>query len=274
MNVTTIRVKANYYQQFDADYTREVPGEGYGGWKQAEIEISAAHTAVVAMHAWEILPYAEAAGEWRSVEYVPRSIEIIRAVFPPLFAAVRRSPVKLFHVVGGPDYYSRYSGHQYAKRITPPEPPAPPGIAADDTLRALQDFRARHVFPGAHNAEDSRKSFAAMRDFPEGARPVGDEPIAENAAQLLAVCRDQRVNHLIYCGFAINWCLLMSPGGMLDMSRRGVMCSAIRQATTAVENRESARTEVYKEEGLWRTALAFGFVFDLEDWMGALATAP
>src|SRR5437762_3280567 len=50
---TTIRLPANYYQQFDADPGRDVPAEGYGGWKRAEIEISSDHTAVVVMHAWD-----------------------------------------------------------------------------------------------------------------------------------------------------------------------------------------------------------------------------
>jgi hypothetical protein len=76
--------------------------------------------------------------------------------------------------------------------------------------------------------------------------------------------------NLIYAGFAINWCLLMSPGGMLDMSRHGVMCSALRQAVTAVENKETARRELCKEIALWRVALAFGFVFDVADFMAAI----
>ncbi len=29
-----------YYQQFDADYDLEFPGEGYGGWKQANLPIN------------------------------------------------------------------------------------------------------------------------------------------------------------------------------------------------------------------------------------------
>jgi hypothetical protein len=54
---------------------------------------------------------------------------------------------------------------------------------------------------------------------------------------------------------------------MLDMSRRKVFCSTIRQATTAVESKESARKESHKEEALWRIGLDFGFVFDLEDFL-------
>ncbi|MBI1929948.1 hypothetical protein HYR99_37565 [Candidatus Poribacteria bacterium] len=48
------------------------------------------------------------------------------------------------------------------------------------------------------------------------------------------------------------------------------MCSAFRQAVTAVENKETARAELCKEIGLWRVALAFGFVFDVDTFIGAL----
>jgi hypothetical protein len=56
------------------------------------------------------------------------------------------------------------------------------------------------------------------------------------------------------------------------MRRTGMICSALRQAVTAVENRESARTEAHKEEALWRVALAFGFVFDVDDFVMQLNT--
>ena len=95
--------------------------------------------------------------------------------------------------------------------------------------------------------------------------------MGETANQLDALCREADVSHLIYAGFAVNWCLLMSPAGMLDMSRRGYLCSALRQAVTAVENRESARTEAHKEEALWRVSLAFGYVFAVDPLLAALA---
>jgi hypothetical protein len=45
------------------------------------------------------------------------------------------------------------------------------------------------------------------------------------------------------------------------------MCSAFRQAVTAVENKETARDETCKEIALWRVALAYGFVFDVDDFI-------
>jgi hypothetical protein len=132
-------------------------------------------------------------------------------------------------------------------------------------------FRWANVHVGTHNEEDVRVGFANM-DFPPEARPVGDEGIAETERQLFALCHKADINHLIYMGFALNWCMLLSPGGMWDMQARGFLCSVFRQATTAVENKETARQELCKEIGLWRVALAFGFVFDVDDFLNALQT--
>jgi hypothetical protein len=265
-----IAIPAQYYQQFDADEALDVPAEGYGGWRTAELELDLDHTAVVIMHAWETGTRAQYPGWYRAVEYIPRSQHIAQAVFPGLLGAVRSNSVTLLHVVGGGDYYKDYPGYRRAVQLAGSSP-APAQVAPDASLQRLQQFRSRNVFFGAHNAADVARGFEQL-DFQPQARPAGDEGIAENASQLLALCTAAGVNHLIYSGFAINWCLLMSPGGMLDMSRHGVMCSALRQAVTAVENRESAHGERHKEEALWRVALAFGFVFDVDDFVRAIAT--
>jgi hypothetical protein len=271
--MATMRVRAEYYQQFDADPRLDVPGEGYGGWQEGEIDLSAEHTAVVVMHAWDSGTQPQFPGWFRAVEYIPRAQAIAAHVFPGLLAAVRRSPLPLFHVVGGGDYYSHLPGYQRARELAGPPPPAPERVAADPVLEALQAFRAQHVFVGPHNQQDVERGFARL-DFMPQARPLEDEGVAENAPQLLALCRQAGVNHLVYAGFAINWCLLLSPGGMADMSRHGVMCSALRQAVTAVENRETARLELCKQVALWRVALAFGFVFDVPEFVRALTAFP
>jgi len=264
-----IRLTARYYQQFDADFGLDVPAEGYGGWQAGPVDLDLDRTAVVVMHAWDMGARAQFPGWHRAVEYIPRADAIANTILPPLLSTARAQRVALFHVVGGGDYYKQCPGYRRALTLAGPEPPLPQ-IEADDSLRALQRFRAARVFVGAHNEADVAAGFQRL-DFHPQARPLDDEGVAENAAQLFALCCERGVNHLIYAGFAINWCLLMSPGGMLDMSRRGLMCSAFRQAVTAVENRESARLELHKEEALWRVALAFGFVFDVDDFVRAVA---
>jgi len=266
----TMAVRAHYYEQFDADYGLGVPGEGFGGWQTAELELNPDRTAVVVMHAWDCGTYEQYPGWWHRVEYIPRSYEICRTVFPELLDAVRRSPLRLFHVVGGGDYYRGLPGYRHAVELAGPPPDRPEQIESDPVLDHLRTFKTEIQ---QHNMEDTRRGFAVV-DFPPEARPLDEEGVAENAEQLFALCREAGVNHLVYTGFAINWCLLLSPGGMQDMSRHGIMCSTIREATTAVENRETARAELCKQIALWRVSIAFGYVFDVEDFVGALDRLP
>ena len=266
-----LRLRASYYQQFDADAAREVPAEGYGGWQNGEVEISPDHTALVVMHAWDCGAPEEFPGWRRAVEYYPRAQKILAEVFPLLLAAVRAGPLPVFHAVGGGrDYYSHLPGHRRAVGLAGKGEELPP-VSRDPVFERLEAWRAERVFVGARNRADVAAGFARL-DFAPAARPAGDEGVAENSAQLAALCRVHGVNHLVYVGFAINWCLLMAPGGMVDMRRHGCLCSTIREAVTAVENRETARDEREKQQALWRVALEFGFVFALEDFLRAMSS--
>jgi hypothetical protein len=259
-------MRAHYYQQFDADFSRDVPAEGYGGWKQADLPIRKETTALVVMHAWDTGTREQFPGWHRAVEYIPRANKILQEVFPPLLATVRDAGWTVFHVVGGGNYYQHLPGY------------SPPREAEGGGRRATPDpdllrFRAENVFVGRHNEADVRAGFAQL-DFPDQARPLDSEGVAENGEQLAALASATGISHLVYVGFALNWCLLLSPGGMAEMSRLGYLCSTICEATTAVENAESAPTETAKALALWRVALAFGFVFDLTDFLEALSPSP
>jgi hypothetical protein len=269
METGAIHILTNYYQHFDADFTADVPGEGYGGWFKTSLPINPATTAVVVMHAWDAGTREQYPGWHKAVEYLPRSYEICRNVFPELLSSVRSSDLKLIHVVSNDDYYSSYSGYQNTLALVGPEPQPSEKVAKDPILEQLQAFRSKYVYPGVHNIPDINEGFKHVK-FPKEANPHGDEAIAATEQQLFAICKKGGINHLIYTGFAINWCLLLSPGGMADMSKRGIMCSAIRQAVTAVENKETARTQLNKEIALWRVGLAFGFVYDVDDFVAAI----
>lgn len=266
-----MHLPAQLYRQFDADPAREVPGEAYGGWHTVDVDLAPDHTALVVMHAWDCGAPHEFPGWRRAVEYQPRAERILTDVFPPLLSAVRESPMRLYHVVGGgTDYYSHLPGHRRAVSLAGQSTQAG-AVPAEPTYDALRKLRQAQATPGAHNASDIAAGFARL-DFAPQARPVGDEGIAENGEQLAALCRADGINHLIYAGFAINWCLLMSPGGMVDMARHGSICSTIAEAVTAVENRETAREEREKQQALWRVAVEFGFVLKLQDFLTALPT--
>lgn len=264
-----VTIPAWYYQQFDADYSLEIPEEGFGGWKKETLELDCEKTAVVVMHAWDCGTFEEYPGWHRCVPYIPRAKQIAREVFPTLLETVRKSPIKLFHVVGGGDYYKRLPGYARAVALAGPELILNAKVDPDPYYEKLLAFRRDNVHPGARNLADVQRGFEHV-DFAPEARPLDHEGIAENGRQLYALCAETGINHLIYCGFAIDWCLLLSPGGMADMRKRGFLCSALRQATTAVENKETARSQLCKEVGLWRVALLYGFVFDVPEFVTAV----
>lgn len=246
------------YQHFDADLSAEVPGEGYGGWHQVDLPFAPDHSALVVMHAWDCGTAEQHPGWYRAVEYLPRANRIIDDVLPPLLAAVRAAGLPVFHVVSDQDYWSHLPGHGEA---IPDRPVTDTRAVADEVHEQLRKFRTARVFPGTHNLADIRTGQSRM-GFPDSVAPVAGEPIASTSAELVAISRERGVNHLVYTGFALDGCLLVSPGGMVDLSRQGFLCSAVRDAVTSIENKESARDETAKQIALWRVALLYGFVYD------------
>lgn len=257
-----LELPAWIYQQFGADFSRKVPHETYGGWKEVPVILPLARTALVSMHVWEFPPRDQVPGLYSSHPYLPGAERIVREVFPRLLAAARGAGLPVIHVVGGNDYYSDLPGYQQAVELAGPEPALPAGAAPDpEGVGKLRELIRDQGYPGADNLADLKRAHDAVR-IPDAASPVGGEYVVAATHQFNAVCRKMGVSHLVYMGFNTNWCLLMSPCGMLDMQRLGYMCSLIRQATNAVESKESAPGEKNKEEALWRTAVGFGLVFD------------
>ncbi|MCC5833564.1 MAG: hypothetical protein JJU20_02415 [Opitutales bacterium] len=269
MTDTVVHLRTRYYQQFDADPCLQVPAESFGGWKTAQLPLDLKRSALVVMHAWDYGSAESFPGWRRVVEYIPRAERICKEVLPDLLRSVRSSPMQVFHVVSEGDYYRDYPGFKQAKSLVPGTPKKTKSIDPGEVYSQLKAFRSKAVYVGEGNQVDVQAGFARL-DFAAEARPLDDEGIAEDADQLLALCREHQVDHLIYVGFALNWCLLQSPGGMVDMRRHGLLCSTIPEAVTAVENKESARREGEKMSALWRVALEYGFVYALADFSEAL----
>lgn len=273
-----IKIPTNYYQHHDADFTKDVPAEGYGGWKKAILPINTENTALAVMHAWDCGTREQYPGWHRVVEYIPRSYEIVKTQFPKILSAVRQTDMNIIHIVSNGDYYKGYPGYKEVKELS--KKYALPskgqdgtginqGIYKDKVTEELNAFKHAKALPGLHNVDDIKEGRAKI-SFPKGAEPLGSEAIVEDSPQLLAYCKENKINHLIYIGFAIDGCLLVSPGGMVDMGRQGIICSTIKQAVTAIENKETAREEICKQVALWRVALLYGFVYDSDDFVNSL----
>ncbi len=259
-------IPAGVYQHFDTDLTAEHPASGFGGWRKVPLPMDWSHCAIVSMHALAIR-----SPEYRNfVEYLGRAERIMREIFPPLLQAARAAGVPVIHVSAGSDKHRNSAQYRRTLACDPELTHAPeiPDRAPHPEIRKRWDeLRADLGCPGRHNRDDAGFFNA---DFGAGAEAAEADYIAFDGAEVDAVCRKLGICHLIYIGFALNFCLDLSPGGMTEMWRRHYVCSAIREATTSVENKESCATGAHQEQALWRVAMRYGFVFDLADVMNSM----
>ena len=274
-----IEVPTWYYAHFGADYSLDVPAEGFGGWKKTVLPLCPERTVLCVMHAWDNPDQELFPGIYSAVEYLPRAAEIFKTRMPALLKTFRDAGIRVIHIESG-EYVHKYEAYRQTQELIKEQLAesrkarqfAMPNAAPDPVYHALQKFRGEYVHPGTENRESIRGA-QKVRDIHESVKPLPGEYMLTDSDELQAVCSLHGINHLIYAGFAINCCLLMSPGGMIDMSRRGFICSTVREVTTAVECDFSARDELAKQIALWYTALFFGFVYeqaDLEKALGEL----
>ncbi|MFH1903919.1 MAG: hypothetical protein ABIK53_00100 [bacterium] len=267
-----MKKKVNYYRQHNANLLAEVPAEAFNGWGKKEIEIPIKETAFLIMHSWnygispklEYGPNTRFKGLWNVVEYVPRAIEITKRVVGPLLEKVRSSKLTIIHVGSSENYCKNYPGYQKAKALSGDPSPILEGAVKKNWSKIKTVERC-----GEENLQNIQNAQKYV-DFPNITRPRGNEWVVINSHQLNALCRRLKIWNLIYTGFAINWCLFESPAGMIDMSRLGYGCSTIKEAVTAVENDWTAREELCKKLALWKIAMSYGYVINLEDFLKAL----
>lgn len=244
----TFKCQVSTYQQF-------VPRDD-DGWRKTTQDFSVNHTAFVVMHAWAPPANDKLMGWHRAVPYLRDAAEILPQVFPPLLTAIRERGLPVFHVTG----------------CDPDATNDKPAVPIDPTWESLHEFRQNYVFPGETNLDDVAEGRSTRHIAPEASALPG-EGTAETSAALHELCQERGINHLIFIGFAINWCLLMSPGGMVDMKRYGYLCSTVAEAVSAVENEITAPHRIEYHQALWRVAVEFGFVFHNRDLIKALSNS-
>lgn len=269
-----VQVKASCYQQYGTDATLQYPSDGIGGWISEYLPLNIDKTAIVVMHAGYVGEQSDCPEKFKRVEYLQRSYDISKHVYPKLLSAVRRAGMPVYHVPFGRGYYEELPGYLRAEAIAEKEYTPRDVAENDDVLDILYEFRADWAHgngKGSHARIAQEISKSNVRcDFIKEAAPVGDEGIAVGDRQLAALAAADRVNHLIYIGFALDGCLLTSPGGMVDMLRRRFMCSTIADAVTAIESKESGREQTQLQTGLWRVGSSFGLVYQSSDIIGVL----
>lgn len=271
----TIPVPWHIYRHYPADFTAgPAAARGFIGWDTEVRPLIPEHTALVLMHLpdagltpdTQFRPDAQRPDLLGTVEWVPRTVAMITGPLPDLVQAARAAGLQVVHVPGHPALKSGPCWERSLAEAGAPPPEDPEKLEDSGLLSAHQ----RDVFQLASRPEGSPEHVWGL---PAVLMPQGDDLVADETWMLHRLMARRGINHLIYCGWAINWCLWFSPGGMGDMRRKGYLCSAVRGGCVAIENRESAATEGNLEYALWKTAVMFGYVFEIRELTQALQQA-
>jgi len=264
-----VKVPWHFYQHYPADFSAwSRAARGFRGWTSEVRDLDLQRTALLLMH----LPDAGLTPdtEWGpdcprpdllgTVEWVPRTIELCQRRLPRLVTAARTAKLQVVHVYGGiRDTTEPCTARSLAEVGEPPP-------SDTDRLASNSEVLQRH----------KRDVFGPMPSRPKDSPdhvpglcaelcPTGNDLVVAQTWQLHRLMKNRDITHLIYTGWALNWCLWFSPCGMCDMQRKGYLCSAVRGGCVAIENRESADTEGNLDYAYWKTTTMFGYIFDLHE---------
>ncbi len=164
--------------------------------------------------------------------WLARATDVLKAKVLPAIEAARRAGLTVVHAPSPPvaAQYPQLQRHKPAPQWAPPTwPPA--------------EFRRR---------EGPYAAFKGPRDQPPGIGPwwdpiahklsispavtvLDEEYVLATGQQLHELAEEKGILHLIYAGFATNWCIMHRDYGVRAMSGRGYNVILLRDATMGVE---------------------------------------
>ncbi len=275
--VSKIQVPWHFYKHYPADFTAwSRAARGFRGWTSESRDLDLSHTALLLMHLPDagLTPDSEWGPNSRrpdllgTVEWVPRTMDLCTHRLPPLVAAARAAGLQVVHVQGAiQDPKEPCAARSLAEAGAPP-PPDPDSLAGDAEVRARHTRDVFGPMPGRPPGSPEHEP-----GLPALLRPQGNDLVVAESWQLHRLMKKRGITHLVYTGWALNWCLWFSPCGMSDMQRKGYLCSAVRGGCVAIENRESADAEANLEYAYWKTTTMFGYLFDLHELTAGLRGA-
>jgi nicotinamidase-related amidase len=203
--------------------------------------------------------------------WVERAEEIVKEKIVPITDAARKAGLTVVHAPS-PELLKNNKYDIYQSHLEPDRKAESAWPPKNFRLRQ-EEFAAFQMPSKQPPGVDSRwQKIAPILDMTPHIRPEEGEYVIANAEQLQALCAKKKFLHLIYAGFATNWCVLQRDYGMIKMSERGYNCLLIRDATEGVEYPDTLEQKWAREIAIRETEQRYGFSISSEDFLGACRT--
>ncbi len=191
--------------------------------REFEMPLPIEETALVLVDVWNV-HFIET--------WIERAAQITTECVVPVLDAARQVGLTIVHAPSPP------VAEQYPqlKRHKPPEPSVPSAWPPADFRSRAGDYAVyrgpRSQPPGIGGHWDKLASQLSISPTID-VKP--EEFVIATGQQLHALLEGRRILHLLFAGFATNWCVLGRDYGIRSMGRYGYNIILLRDATTGVE---------------------------------------
>lgn len=198
---------------------------------ERDLPLPLAQTALVLVDVWST-HYIDS--------WLQRAKEVTQTKIVPILHAARQSGMTVIH---GP---SPFIADRYLKAPPAPAPISEP-VRPDWPPPAF-----RGIYRGGDHASFGRDQepilpgvyarYETELDISDLVKPLQGEWIIHTGPQMHALLAEHHILHLIYVGFATNWCVVGRDYGIYAMNDRGYNIILVRDATTGIEFHDTVDT--------------------------------
>ena len=225
--------------------------------REIQMELPLEQTALILVDLWNI----HFIQSW-----LERAQKVTVEAVSPVIEAARAIGLTVVHAPSPP--VARQ--YEQLKRHTPP----PEG---SDQSWPPREFRCRQgdyaVFKGPRDQPPSIgihwNPIECQLAITPAVRVLDDECVVATGNQLQHFLQERHILHLIYAGFATNWCILGRDYGMRAMANLGYNQILLRDATTGVEFPDTLETLFTTELSIREVEQQIGFTAANPDFLAA-----
>lgn len=203
--------------------------------------------------------------------WLARAGQVTRDAILPMLALARTAGLTIVHAPC-PEVAAQYAQLQRHKPTVPePESDYPPAAFRQRTGEFSIYRSPRHQPPGIlPRWEVAAKDWGMNLEVPV----LDDDEVIATGQQLHDLFREKGILHLLYVGFATNWCILGRDYGVRAMRNRGYNTILLRDATTGVEFPDTLPTLFATEISIREVEQVWGFSASNADFAAASRAVP
>ena len=236
--------------------------------RELEFPLPASQTALVLIDLWN---------KHHIESWIERAAAMARDVIVPLIDTAREvgltvvfapSPQVLETVSGKYDVYrGKGESDEPPRAATPPTWPPPEFVQRKGEYERFRGPRSQDPPISVHWPDlpvfDMASCFVVQKD----------DFVIANGSQLHDLCEEQGILHLLFAGFATNWCILNRDYGVAEMRSRGYNTLLMRDSTEGVEFPDTLTDRWATELAIREVEQRHGFSVSNDDFYAACREA-